>query len=168
MSVCKLERLLQFLNVTELKIDNITKFIINIYKKVKIDDYSEDILNLLRDMINLGLDNPLMRSNWEQSELIFLVETYEHYCRQFNNVTQAKLMKLINYKMVDGIALDVNETSAKSYCTGIQGFEDKVSQIVTDILTKFNTNINTNIITHGASNEQSNTNNSFKNDSIYL
>jgi hypothetical protein len=70
--------------------------------------------------------------------------------------------------MVDGIAIDMNETSAKSNYTGIQGFEDKVSQIVTDILTKFNTNINTNIITHGASNEQSNTNNSFKNDSIYL
>jgi hypothetical protein len=164
----KLERLLQFLNVTELKIDNITKFIISIYKKVKIDDYSEDILNLLRDMINLGLDNPIMRSNWEQSELNFLVETYEHYCRQFNNVTQAKLMKLINYKMVDGIAIDMNETSAKSNYTGIQGFEDKVSQIVTDILTKFNTNINTNIITHEATNEQLNTNNSFKNDSIYF
>ena len=132
--------LLDYLEINDLSKDNIIKFIKKIFEKIKFEDYNDDILTMLKDMINLGLDFPLMQINLDQNDLFFFCSIYEKYIQQYNTDTQLKMKELVRFIIVDNKLIDQNSKKEQSSIEKL--INDKVLELFNEKLTSLNTQIN--------------------------
>ena len=127
---------------------SITNFLIKMYEKITFDDYNEDVLVLLRDLINLGLDHTIMQISLEQHDITRFLKVYEAYLSQFNEKTQARLRNLVNFRLVDDNAVASITTSKKSSTNTnnediiAKIVSDKVNEIMNEKITNSNTILN--------------------------
>ena len=136
-----------FVNFNNLTKEKLIDFIATMFEKIKFDDYNQDVLCLLTDMINLGLDNTIMQLNLNQTDLNHFVRIYESYVSNFNVNTQIKMKKQIRFRLDNDIA--VSSISSEQHVISIddnptfkQLVDDKVKEIFNDKLTSLNTTIN--------------------------
>ena len=141
----QLNCLMTYVDSGNLDKEDLVNFCMKMYEKLVPDDFNEDVLVLLRDLIDLGLDSTIMGINLEQDDITRFLLVYERYISQFNAPVQTKLRNMVNFKLIDGNSNRPSCVPVRKLVSNEPNNEERIAKLVTDTVKQlFNDKITSN------------------------